>query len=117
MINNPAIHECPMCSEAIPLGGNFCTRCGCNLHEGTPASSAKNSRWYHNIWFVLFMLFFVLGPFGLPMVWTNPRLSRPVKITLTGIMLLYIWLLIELVMKATTAIMGSFNQYDALFQY
>ena len=50
-------------------------------------------QWYHNIWVTLFLLFFVVGPFGLPLVWTNPRFSRTVKWLLTGVMVVYtIWL-------------------------
>lgn len=111
------LSECPMCARSISLAANFCSRCGYNFNEATRASSSQNSRWYHNIWFVLFMLFFVLGPFGLPMVWGNPKLSRPVKIILTGVMLLYIWMIVELMMKAASAITNNFNQYNALFQY
>lgn len=47
-----------------------------------PSESPK-SKWYHNLWFILVMLFFVLGPFALPLLWKSPSLPKPVKIILT----------------------------------
>ena len=45
--------------------------------------SESRSSWYHDVWFVLFMLFIVLGPFGLPLLWRSPRFNRTAKIVLT----------------------------------
>jgi len=39
--------------------------------------------WYYRPWFVLLMLFFVLGPFGLPLAYKSPCFSKPWKIILT----------------------------------
>ena len=56
----------------------------------------KEMKWHQNVWFVLFLLFFVLGPLGLPLVWKNPRLSRTVKIGLTLLTVGYTFLLIRM---------------------
>lgn len=66
--------------------------------------------WYHNIWFVLGMLFFVLGPFGLPLVWRHPRFSRGTKWGLTIATVLYTVLLIETVIRAVQHALQLINQ-------
>lgn len=63
------------------------------------------SKWYHNVWFVLFMLLFVIGPFGLPLVWNNPGFSRPVKVALTLAMVVYTVLLVDLTIRTTRMIL------------
>ena len=82
----------------------------------TPAEPPQ-AKWYHNIWFVLFMLFFVLGPFGLPLVWKHPRFSRTLKMALTAAMVLYTVLLVELTIRAVQAVMGEVNQFNATLQF
>lgn len=73
------------------------------------------SKWYHNIWFILFMLFFVLGPFGLPLVWKHPRLSQGVKWLLTLSMVVYTVALIGLTIEAARVMMDRFNQIGVSF--
>ncbi len=68
------------------------------------------SRWYHNVWLVLFMLFFVLGPFGLPLVWTHPRFSRRTKWALTIAMALYTILLIDVTIRAVQHALQLLNR-------
>jgi len=65
------------------------------------------ARWYHNIWFVLLMLFVVLGPFGLPLVWRNPTLSRGMKISLTILTLAYTVLLVVWTYRAVSDLLGD----------
>lgn len=66
-----------------------------------PGSQAK---WYHNVWVVLLLLFFVLGPFGLPMLWKSPRFSKSWKQILTVLTLLYtvalLWVCVSTVQEA-----------------
>lgn len=55
---------------------------------------AKDSRWYHGIWFVLAMLFFVAGPLALPLLWKSPRFPQWAKIALTVATVVWtVWLL------------------------
>jgi hypothetical protein len=51
------------------------------------------------------MLFLVLGPFGLPLVWTNPHFSRRVKAALTVVMVLYTILLVDLTVRAIRTVL------------
>lgn len=79
--------------------------------DQTPAPA----KWYHNIWLLLFMLFFVLGPLGLPMVWKNPRLSRGVKWLLTLSMVAYTILLIDMTIRAVRVAIDHINQLGMSF--
>ena len=46
-------------------------------------------KWYYQPWAVLALLFLVLGPFGLPILYKSPKLSRFWKGALTVLTLLY----------------------------
>jgi hypothetical protein len=74
-------------------------------------------KWYYNVWFVLLMLFFVLGPLGLPLVWKNPRFSRGVKVTLTLVMILYTVVLIDVTVRMFRAVMQGVEQFHSTFQF
>lgn len=72
-------------------------------------------KWYYNVWFVLVMLFFVLGPFGLPLVWKNPRLGRGMKILLTFVTVAYTVLLVDWTLRAFRAVLNQTQQLQLLF--
>ncbi|HKN40469.1 MAG TPA: hypothetical protein VJ456_15335 [Acidimicrobiia bacterium] len=61
--------------------------------------------WYYRPWSVVLLLFFVLGPFGLPLLWKSPGFSRGMKIALTVAVITYSALLIETVLVAVRAAM------------
>lgn len=46
-------------------------------------------KWYHNPVAVLLLIFFVLGPFGLPLLWKSPRFSKTGKQVVTALTLLH----------------------------
>ncbi len=71
------------------------------------------AKWYHNVWFVLAMLFLVAGPFGLPLVWNNPRFSRPVKILLTLVMVVYTIALIDMTVRMVHEVTRRVNELGA----
>lgn len=110
--------SCAFCGAIRKASAKFCDQCGqaatSQLQE--PAAD-KNARWYHNILFVLFMLFFVVGPFGLPLVWKNPKFSRTVKIILTLAMVVYTVLLIDLTLKMVKAVLSQVNQFNSTLPY
>lgn len=72
-------------------------------------------KWYYNIWFVLGMLFFVLGPLGLPLVWKSPSFARWVKVVLTIVMVIYTVVLIDFTIRAFRAAMEHVNQMNLTF--
>ncbi len=92
--------------------GNTCPSCGELLVPVGAVPSAAQVKWYHSVWFVLFMLFFVLGPFGLPLLWKSPRFSRGAKIAWTIIVGVYCcWMVLAIARAAQTA-MGHFNDVE-----
>ncbi len=54
-----------------------------------PSPPKQPVKWYYEWWFVLAMLFLILGPFGLPLVYKSPRFNRPAKIILTILMIAF----------------------------
>ena len=74
-------------------------------------ATTGRGKWYHNILFVLAMLFLVAGPFGLPLVWKNPRLPRWAKALLTAATLLYTLLLINMTIVMVQAVMKEMGQF------
>ena len=46
-------------------------------------------KWYLRPMGVVLLLFFVLGPFGLPLLYKSPKFSQKLKIVLTIVVILY----------------------------
>ena len=68
------------------------------------SDGAPRPRWYYRSWWVLLVLFVVLGPFGLPLLWKSPSFSRWSKIALTVAVAAYTILLVEAVLIAIRAV-------------
>jgi hypothetical protein len=51
--------------------------------------------WYLRPFWVLVLLFFVLGPLGLPYLWKSPRFSQSIKVVLTVAVVAYTGLLVS----------------------
>ena len=49
----------------------------------------EKDKWYLHPISVLLLLFFVLGPFGLPLLYKSPKFSKTLKIILTVVVLFY----------------------------
>ena len=76
-----------------------------------PATPPPSARWYHSVGFVLLMLFVVLGPLGLPLLWKSPRFSQVAKIALTVVVVACtVWLLVASIDLVTKMI----NELQAL---
>jgi hypothetical protein len=54
----------------------------------------KKVKWYLRPMSVVLSLFFVLGPFGLPLLYKSPKFSRKMKIILTIAVVIYTFYLI-----------------------
>jgi hypothetical protein len=66
-------------------------------HGAAPPPPPK---WYYRPWSVVFLLFFILGPFGLPLLWRSRGFSRGVKIALTVAEMAYTALLVQTMLMA-----------------
>ncbi len=56
---------------------------------GSKLPEETRRKWYFRPISVLLLLFFVLGPFGLPLLYRSPHFSRTLKIILTVVVVLY----------------------------
>lgn len=63
-------------------------------------AAGRVTSWYYRPWAVLVLLFLVLGPVGLPLLWRSPSFTRGWKIVLTVAMVVYTALLAESVVVA-----------------
>jgi hypothetical protein len=46
-------------------------------------------KWYLRPMSVILLLFFVLGPLGLPLLYRSPKFSRTLKIIFTAVVIIY----------------------------
>ena len=60
------------------------------------------TKWYHGRVTEILMLFFVLGPVGLPLLWKSPHFSKLWKQILTALTLIYTALMIWMLVSAVT---------------
>lgn len=49
----------------------------------------EKAKWYLRPIPVVLLLFFVLGPFGLPLLYKSPKFNKPLKIILTIAVIIY----------------------------
>jgi low affinity Fe/Cu permease len=63
------------------------------------------THWYHRPWAVVVLLFVVLGPVGLPLLWKSPGFTRGWKIALTVATAVYTLLLIDSMIEAVRFVM------------
>ena len=82
---------------------------------------APKPKWYHSPWFVLLMISpFFLGPFGLLLLWKNPRFSQRAKIWLSIISTsLFFWFItwfLTTIMKAIQPSLDALRQLQSLTQ-
>ncbi len=68
-------------------------------------------KWYFKNWSLL-ISFLCLGPFMLPLVWSNPHLSKQAKITITVIIAILTYFLIA----SLAASLKSISSYYQLLQ-
>lgn len=73
-------------------------------------------RWYYRPWIVVLLLFFVLGPFGLPLVYKSPKLNKIWKVILTVVMIFYTIYLIDATVKAVETISKDMAQIQAVLR-
>ena len=73
----------------------------------TDPQPSDKAKWYYQPWAVLALLFLVLGPFGLPILYKSPKFSRFWKGALTVLILLYTY-------AATVATFESVKQFSQL---
>lgn len=86
-----------------------CRHCGEFLLE-----RPSQQKWYFKN-SSLIALFLFVGPFALPLVWTNPRYSRIQKWVITAVMLVITYFLTIAMAKSVQSILNYYNQINLSF--
>jgi len=68
-------------------------------------AAGRVTPWYYRRWGVLLLLFVVLGPLGLPLLWKSPSFTRGWKIVLTVLMVVYTVMLVDSMVVAVRVAM------------
>jgi hypothetical protein len=69
-------------------------------------------KWCHRPVWVLILLFFVLGPLGLPYLWRSPRFTHILKVILTVAVLGYTGLLVGETIRIVQAVRVEMREID-----
>lgn len=71
-------------------------------------------KWYFRPWVVIGLLFFVLGPFGLPLLYKSPKFNRAWKFVLTILTMAYTGYAIVVTMETVRKLSGALSQLQAV---
>ena len=74
-------------------------------------AAGRVTPWYYRPWAVLVLLFVVLGPLGLPLLWRSPSFTRGWKIVLTVTMVIYTALLLESTRAGVSCVLQTSKRY------
>ena len=98
---------CAHCGGDMGPNDAYCRHCG--------TKKGKGISWYHHTWGIMILLFVVLGPLAIPLLWRSPVISRERKwvLTLACLALFSVigWTLIQTYLGLIEEITGSMNHY------
>ena len=84
------------------------------MRSGTPESQDEKVKWYLRPVSVVLSLFFVLGPFGLPLLYKSPRFSRTSKIILTIAVVIYTFYLIFISLEIVRELYERMEEFKGI---
>jgi hypothetical protein len=76
----------------------------------------ENIKWYLRPMGVVLLLFFVLGPFGLPFLYKSPKFGRKLKIALTVAIILYTVYLIIVSLEIGRKLYLEMEEYQGMLK-
>ena len=103
------LRKCPFCAEEIQAEAIKCKHCGEYFAKGD-----LPTKWQHKP-FAMVFLFLCVGPFALPVVWKNPKISHRNKIIISAIVGVLTIIIVIAVVWALRVIINSYRQtFDLL---
>lgn len=75
---------------------------------------SEDPKWYLSRTTVLVSLFFVLGPFALPLLYKSPKFSIGSKIIITLLFAVYIAIIIHFTLKEINAFNARMQEIDRM---
>ncbi len=90
--------SCRRCLAVIDAEDNYCRRCGLSTRGG--------EAWYHSPAFVILMLFVIIGPLAIPLLWRSPRFSTTAKWAITVVNVVYTLLMLYALKEAYLKLTG-----------
>ena len=102
--------RCDFCHRELSDSFLFCPYCGKRIGP----RDRQQTRWYHSRYAVVIGLA-TLGPFALPMVWSNPRYTVLTKMTLTVLTLAVTALLVAILVIVFVRLMAEIRQVMNLY--
>jgi hypothetical protein len=102
--------QCDFCRREISDTFLFCPYCGKRISP----RDRPQTKWYHSKYAVVIGLV-TLGPFALPMVWSNPRYSVLTKMTLTVLTLAVTALLVAILVVVFVRLMEQIREMMNLY--
>lgn len=77
-------------------------------------NNTEDPKWYLSKTTVLVLLFFVLGPFALPLLYKSPKFSNGSKVFLTLLFAVYIGIIIHFTLKEINAFNLRMQEIDRM---
>ena len=71
-------------------------------------NNTEKPKWYFNTW-PLIISFFFIGPFMLPLVWTNPHFSINKKIVISVIVITLTYVMTSFLLNSLKSLLSSSN--------
>ena len=109
-LGDGSMRQCQFCRRELRADFLFCPFCGKRISppDGSPI------RWYHSRYSIVVALI-VLGPFALPLVWSNPRYSATTKLTLTILILAMTAVLVYLLVVLWMMLIQQVRQLTTMY--
>ena len=77
-------------------------------------NNPEEMKWCYQPVVVIHLIFFVLGPFGLPLVYKSPKFNKTAKVILTVFTIFYTVYLVDVTVKTTRQILSTLPSLQAL---
>ncbi|RPJ35985.1 MAG: hypothetical protein EHM35_08895 [Planctomycetaceae bacterium] len=109
-LTGDSVWRCNFCQRQIREGLLLCPFCGRRISS----ANGPQRRWYHSRYAVM-MSIATLGPFALPILWSNPRYTVRMKVTLTVLTLALTVLLVCILVMVCARLMEQLRQLTTAY--